>query len=307
MTPLLAARAREAAAAIPDAVRRFAQDLARRGDVAAVLYYGATLRGGDASGVLDFYVLTDGARRTGLRGALERRLWPEIAFVRSAPQPAGPELHAKVAILPLPVFARAARGRGLDTTVWTRFVQPCVLAWVRDGEARAEVTGALAAAAVVAGRFAAVLGPARGPAEAYWSALFRQTYAAELRVEPPGRERQVLAGDPARYAALLPLCWDAAGIGWTRDGEALAPTLAPAERLRLERAWRLRRRLGKPLNAARLLKAALTTAGAARYAAGKLARHTGLRVEVTPWRERHPVLAGLAVLWRLRRRQADAR
>lgn len=306
MTPLQAAFAREAAADVPAAVRALAQDLAARTQAQAVLYYGSTLRTGDLSGVLDLYVLTGRPHRTGLRGWVETWLWPEIGFVRFA-SPDGPVLHAKVATLPLAVFRRAAEGRTLDTTVWTRFVQPCALVWARDGAARARVVEALAASAVTAGRVAAVLGPQRGPADAYWAALFRATYAAELRVEPPGRERQVLAVDPARYADLLPLCWDAAGIPWTRDGEGLSPRPAAAERAGLERAWRLRRRLGKPLNALRLVKAALTTAGAARYVAGKLARHTALEVELTPWRERHPLLAGLAVAWRLRRRQAEAR
>ena len=190
----------------------------------------------------------------------------------------------------------------LDTTVWTRFVQPCRLAYARTPSARASVEAALADAAATAAGFAAVLGPARGEPHAYWSALFRATYAAELRVERPGREAQVLNAEPARWDSLLPLAWAAAGVPFERDGDACVVRLAPAQRLRLARAWARRRRWGRPLNAARLVKAALTTPGAAAYAAGKLARHTHVEVEVTPWRERHPLLAALPVLWRLRRR-----
>jgi hypothetical protein len=63
--------------------------------------------------------------------------------------------------------------------------------------------------------------------------------------------------------------------------------------------------MGRPLNYARLIKAAFTFEGAARYAAWKIERHTGMPVALTPWRERHPVLAAPGVLWRLwRQRQA---
>jgi hypothetical protein len=65
------------------------------------------------------------------------------------------------------------------------------------------------------------------------------------------------------------------------------------------RAWRLRRAMGRPLNIARLAKASFTFDGAARYAAWKIERHTGLAVPVTPWRERHPILAAPGVLWLL--------
>ena len=59
--------------------------------------------------------------------------------------------------------------------------------------------------------------------------------------------------------------------------------------------------LGKPLNFTRLVKASATFEGAARYAAWKIERHTGMPVEVTPFRERHPVLSAPSVLWALRK------
>ena len=284
----------------------FARHLAAEADAVAVLFYGSAWRTGDLGGVLDFYVLTQAPRRSGLRGWVERRLWPEIGFAAFATGEG--ELHAKVATLPLATFARAARGRSLDTTVWTRFVQPSALVFARDEAARAQVVVALADAARTAAGFAAVLGPAAGAPRDYWSALFRQTYAAEWRFEPPGRERQVLDAAPDRYDALLTLAWSVADMPFTWDGPRLSPHPPAGTRRRLRRAWRLRRAFGKPLNAARLAKAAFTAPGAARYAAGKLSRHTHLSVQVTPWRERHPLLAGLGVLWRLRRRpQPDAR
>jgi hypothetical protein len=73
------------------------------------------------------------------------------------------------------------------------------------------------------------------------------------------------------------------------------------------RWWRLRRALGKTLNAARLVRAAGTFDGAARYAAWKIERHTGVAVDVSPWREKHPVLAAPGVLWQVWRRSKAVR
>ncbi len=301
MTELAAFLAAEAACDTPASVRAFAEALAAEFCGEAVLFYGSALRTGVFDGVLDFYVLTQGPHRRGLRGVVERRLWPEIRFERHSGWEG--ELHAKVAVMPLAMFARAAAGVTADTTVWTRFVQPCRLVVARSPAARAATEAALAAAAVSAARFAAVLGPARGAPRAYWEALFRATYAAELRVERPGRESQVLDAAPERWNLLLPLAWSAGEVPFTRADVNVVPNLPEAEGACLRRAWRARRRWGKPLNAARLVKAALTAPGAAAYAAGKLARHTDLDVPLTPWRERHPLLAALPVLWRLRGRR----
>ena len=64
--------------------------------------------------------------------------------------------------------------------------------------------------------------------------------------------------------------------------------------------------MGKELNIARLVKAAFTFEGAARYGLWKIERHTGVHIALTPWRERHPVLAGPGVLWRVLRAQNAA-
>ena len=153
---------------------------------------------------------------------------------------------------------------------------------------------------------AAALGPASGTAEEYWRALFRATYSAEFRVEKAGRENDILSVNADHFTGLLPLALDAAGIDPGREGTTLTPRLAPAERARVLAWWKRRRRLGKPLNLLRLVKASTTFEGAARYAAWKIERHTGMPVKLTPFRERYPLLAAPQVLWDLgqhRRRQ----
>jgi hypothetical protein len=267
-------------------VRAIAGRLANPG-VAAVLFYGSNLRTGSTEGVLDFYVLT--------AGPPERGLWPRVGY-REFPLD-GRILRAKIATMRLTTFAQAAGGTLADTTIWTRFVQPAALVWTADAATRATVVAAVVAASVTAARFAAALGPARGTAADYWRALFRQTYAAELRVEKPGREEQILIHGAGRYEALLPLAWDAGGIGFARQGDKYIPALS--DRAGVTAAWHRRRRLGRPLNLIRLVRAAWTFEGAGEYGAWKVERHTGVRVEMTPWRRRHPILAAPAVFWRV--------
>ncbi len=270
----------------------------------AVLFYGSVLRTGDLDGVMDFYVLTDGPRR-GWRGVLGRTLWPDVSYHEAEHE--GRTLRAKVASMTLAQFALAARGREIDTTIWTRFVQPSALVWSSGAEVEPVVINAVAEAAHSAARFAAALGPAEGPSQAYWSALFQQTYKAEFRVERGGREQSILAFDAARYDLLLIRCWREQGLLDLLAPGSVQPNLTDEARARFARAWRVRRRLGKSLNVARLVKAAFTFEGAARYAAWKIERHTGIAVPLTPWREKHPVLAAPGVLWRLWRVQRARR
>lgn len=284
-------------APVDPAVRAFATQLGDAGGALAVLFYGSNLRTGSLDGVLDFYVL--------LPGAVETGLWPRVSYHERAHP--GLTLRAKVATMTLATFAAAASGETLDTTIWARFVQPSALAWVRDPAQAEAVMQAVAAAAITAARFAVALGPMAGTADDYWRALFRATYRAEFRVEKPGRENDILGVNQVHFAGLLPAALDAAPIAFASDGDILRPNLNPALGGALRRAWARRARLGKPYNLIRLLRASTTFDGAAKYAAWKIERHTGVPVTLTPWRERHPVLAAPGVMWRVWRARRRAR
>jgi hypothetical protein len=285
--------------ALEPEVSRWARELGEAAGARAVLFYGSNLRTGSLEGVLDFYLLLPGAREPGL--------WPRVSYRERVHE--GRVLRAKIATMMLATFAQAARGEKLDTTIWTRFVQPCALAWAGDDSAAAEVIQALAAAAATASRLAVAVGPAHGLEEDYWRALFRATYRAELRFEAPGREEAILSANRAHFDGLLPLALVEAGVPFEQHRSVIAPRLEPSERRRILRWWRPRRRLGKPLNLVRLARATATFDGAARYAAWKVERHTGIAVEVSPWSERHPLLAAPGMAWRFwreRRRRARA-
>lgn len=280
-------------APVDPAVAGFAARLAGEAGAAAVLFYGSNLRTGALDGVLDFYLLMPGPQ--------QERIWPRVSYHEW--DHAGQTLRAKVARMALSTFAKAAGGDRRDTTIWARFVQPSALVWLADGSYREDVTTAIAAAACTAARLAAALGPDRGTADDYWRALFRATYKAELRVEKPGREDSILSVNRDHFAGLLPLALAAQNIAFDLDGAILTPHLEPARRTQILRWWTSRRRLGKPINLLRLVKATTTFEGAARYGAWKLERHTGVAVEMTPWREKHPLLAAPGVLFKLWRQR----
>lgn len=284
---------------LPHEVTTVARLLAERLGGSAVLFYGSVLRTGTLGDILDFYVLTDRPRGTPLRRLGLRWLWPDVSYheIRVGRQ----VIRAKVATMPFGTFEAAARGESLDTTVWSRFAQPSALAWNDGAVSRARAVRAVAAAIVTAARFAAVLGPREGAQRDYWLALLRETYRAEFRIEAPGREAVIVGHAPQHYDDALTLAWAAAGIDFAREAGRVAPVVgfdlcrAVAER------WMIRASLGRFINVARLIKAAFTFDGAARYGLYKIERHTGVRIQLTPWRERHPVLAAPAVLWRVLR------
>ncbi len=262
-------------------IEDFARTLAREVPGAvAVLFYGSCLResragGPRAGGIADLYVLTQTPR-----GPADRVLAPTVHFRE------GDGVTAKVAVMPLAAFTRAMDRRALATHLWARFCQPVAVVWTRDTAAARAVDTALGKAGRTAAWWAERLAPAGSEAETAFEILFCHTYGAELRAERDDRPRRLVEAAPDHWRRL-------AKDGFTAPG--------PAERAAAARAWALRRRLGKPLAALRLIKAAFTFEGGAAYLAWKIERHTGHRLALTPWQRRHPLLAALPLLVRLRR------
>lgn len=266
------------------------------GSVAAVLLYGSCRRNGDASGLLDFYVLHDGAyafHRRAPRAVLEEVLPPTVLLRKAADG-----TRAKVAVMSCRRFERRLRPGGLDTTIWARFCQPSTLVYARDDAARAWVHRAVARAVTTGALWAARLGPDEAMPGEYWRGLFARTYGAELRAERAGRAALLHAASAAWFDAVLAPALAHAGARPVAlsDGRLRPGVPGPG---RWGASWAVRRVAGKALNTARLVKAAFTFEGGADYLAWKISRHAGVTLEPTPWQRRHPVLAAPAVLWRL--------
>jgi len=320
--------AAEIAAPASPAARALARELKRRhGDaVMAVLHYGSCLRApSSTSGVYDFYVLVDGylrayrgsegpygARRGLLRAAalaVANRLLPPNVFYLELPH-GGLRLRAKYAVISRRDFARAVGPRFLHSMVWARFSQPFLALEVRDAASRtAVVQGALRAIETLCARLLPLL-PAtatgsRVPTAFAWEHVFRETYRAELRAEGRDTVARIYSFAHERYDRVATLALrDLARrgrLGLDEDGAFLRLRVSAWRRRRARLSWLWRRRLGKALAVANLVKTAFTFGDWVPYVLWKVERHTGVRVVPTPRQRRHPFVFGWPVILRLLR------
>jgi hypothetical protein len=284
--------AHPAALALADAIR------ARHGAIAAVLFYGSCLRRPAAmaappDGILDFYVVVDRYRDAypGRLLALANGVLPPNVF-HVTTRWRGEPVRAKYAVISMAQFRRGLSRRSLQTSLWARFAQPCRLVWARDAEVRTAIGAALADAVItMVAAVAPLLEPGAG-AEQLWLRGFQETYRAELRTEDAARAKDIYESSRERYDAMTP--WAVALVGVAAGG---ADSARRAARLR----WAGRRALGKLLSVLRLIKSAFTFDGGVDYILWKIERHSGVRLPVSPWQRRHPLLASPVFLWRLYR------
>jgi hypothetical protein len=274
---------------------------ARHGEtVAAVLFYGSNFRrGDDREGLLDLYVLVDDVRDT--LGALSsfacRRLPPNVYYLELPL--AGRTVRCKYALLECGAFAR--RMKAWQSYFWGRFGQASGLLYARDAAARAAVAQAIAQAVLtLLGRSRPLLGDDFDEAS-WWRTALAACYATELRPERPGAVDRLVRELAGWRGALTPLA--ARCLPGVRAGaHHYAQRLGRGARTAGRAAWAGRRALGKSLNVARLIKAAFTFAGGIDYLLWKVERHSGVRIEPTPFQRRHPLLGIWSVAWRLWRR-----
>lgn len=266
-----------------------------------VIFYGSGLRKFDGDGLFDFYVIVDTLAD-----------WPQSMFARFANRclppnvryvelPVGDEvLRAKVAFMSYAQFQARALPSTFDTTIWARFAQPCRLVWVRDPGAADALLHTVRRCVMTAAGWAARLGTGPMDPAGWWEALFAATYRAELRVEGAGRSKVIMEDQSERYAAVLPLAWAAQGIPFTSHEQALQPEISDRALFNGRRRWKRIAQTGRWLNVARLLKAAFTFDGGARYLAWKIRRHNGLDLRLTTFEATHPILCLPVLLWRAR-------
>jgi hypothetical protein len=262
--------------------------------VRAVLLYGSCLRDREWRGrLVDLFVLVeDGV--PGAEGPVLRRLGallpPNVYHLATRFE--DETVRAKVALVGLARLERLVAPTTLEPYFWARLAQPVRLLWAADPTVAERVHALLARAVRTLLDATRPLVPAGTDPLALFERAFHETYRTELRAERPGRATSLVTADAARYEQLARLCL------------AGRPPCSPREQDRALRLWARRRRLGKLRSVLRLAKAAFTFEGGADYIVWKIERHSGERIELTPWQRRHPILAGLLLLPRLRRRGA---
>ena len=245
----------------------------------AVLFYGSCLREKQLDGLmLDFYLIVSDYRSAYAKrwlAAANRLIPPNVFYFEHH------GLVAKYAVLSEVDFHRLCGPETSNVSVWARFAQPSRIVWSANGAARARAVEAVARAAPT---LLASAGRRAGEAPLdRWRRAFALTYSAELRAERKTRASSVVDLDPGRYQRFA------------------GPASKEAASLRPRGSWLRRRLEGKALTVLRLAKASLTFAGGADYIVWKINRHAGTQIELKPWQQRHPLLAGISLLPRLLR------
>lgn len=258
----------------------------------ALLFYGSCLRDGN-EGVLDFYAIVRdyrGAYRSRALAVANAALPPNVFYLERGGS------RAKLAVLSARDFARGATPRAIRPVIWARFCQPFALVYARDDAARAAVAAVAADAIRTAvarglGLLPEIDGGVRFTPEALWTAVFRETYASELRTESDARIQSLYAAAPDRYDHTLAAALD----GLVADGRARVARESGGFRVDrapglLARPRRARRSLARVIGAVQLVKSAITFGDWLPYALWKLERHTGTRLEPSERQRRHPFL-----------------
>jgi hypothetical protein len=259
-----------------------------------ILFYGAGLRQPiSADTLLDFYAIVDDPRvalRNVFAGTAAMLLPPNVYLIE-VPTRDGTR-RAKVAVISTRAFLRGMTA--FPSHLWGRFAQPVAIAYVRDGNASRLLNDALCAAVRTFIAETLPLMDGAFTARDLWLRGLTECYGAELRPEL-SRAPALVDGALAHYEAVT-----VAVLGQPAS-HGLYPA-PPSDPQRAAERWARRRRWGKTTNLLRLMKAAFTFKGGLDYAVAKIARHTGVVVEISDNDRRHPLLAGIRVFLEARRR-----
>lgn len=294
---------------VSSAVLTAAQDIAASyGDsVQGVLFYGSCLRTGEIEDkILDFYVIVDeyDAAYDKRWLAIANQFIPPNVFYHEM-DVGGITVRSKYAVVSTKDFGFRVSRACLNVSIWARFCQPCMLLLPKDDVAKNTVAGHIATSITTMLSNLLDLKPWAIASRELWVAAFEETYAAELRSERGGKGLEIYLLDQSRYDDVTPIALDALGI--KEDGSEVSPPVTQPSRtdnFQAKLTWFYRRLNGKLVSFLRLVKASMTFDGGIDYLAWKIRRHSGVEVEIKPWMRKHPIIAGVALFWNVRRKGA---
>ncbi|WP_026941593.1 hypothetical protein [Hellea balneolensis] len=284
-------------------VRSVCEAIAARhpGRVQAFMYYGSSLRDLEtAEKMLDFYVVVDSYRKTHqnpLRAMLNRLIPPAVYYYEQTDEN-GVLSTCKYSIISIAEFEKRCGAHALLSMVWGRFCQPSVMLFPKK-EMVAERLMASRETAVrhMAAQIAPLIDRPITSTE-FWAKGFYESYRTELRPESSeGRAAEIVDRYGERYARLTTALY---GLP-DKDGLYILPDL-PAGPTKTK--WFVRRLLGKPMTAIRVINSAATFEGGLDYVLRKLKNHSGVTIEPTPFQRKHPVICSPVLGWKLWRKGA---
>jgi hypothetical protein len=226
--------------------------------------------------------------RPGTAAALNHVLPPNVIEVRD--QSASPPLVAKVAVFSLGAFQSACSTGTVDHFVRGRLFQAVQLVWTRDPEWRRAVVSAVVEARAGSFEWGRMFLPRTFDADTYCSCLLAASFAAEIRPESRVRISSLLdAQRPIMvpmYAALLQSL--ARGAVLDQHGELYTNRHATQfwERLR----WAVYFRRSKLRATLRWGKYVALYDDWLDYVVRKIARRSGVEIELSPRERRWPLI-----------------
>lgn len=284
----------------PASVTALGEALRRRfgAHALAVLFYGSCRRSNDdTGGIADLYLLVDEYRAAyGRRlSAFANRLLAPNVYYLEIPF-SGRTVRAKYAVVTLRQFERGT-AHWFHSYLWGRFAQPCALLYAADETISRRVVQALGRAVATFAKWTLPRLPAEFDAETLWTQGLLLSYGAELRAERPGKVRALYADSASDFNDLTHAVAVEHGWALTPAGCYRNPSTRRERRLGAW-GWAARWAQGKLLSVLRLLKASFTFDGGVAYIAWKIERHSGVKVEITPFMQRFPRLGAIRAFWR---------
>ena len=261
--------------------------------VEAVLGYGSCLRGvSTEDSLVDLYVLVsnyDDAHKNKLMALLNYLIPPNVYYLEIPYKRR--RLRCKYALLTLEQFEARVSAKQSNPYFWARFCQPTAVLFVKDETIKNRISNALASAITTALDLAPLLSPYPAKVDDLWVGLFQKTYGTELRSESLERAKEIYLSNKPYYLA--------AAKAWFGKGLEKLTEPKIEQRRKARREWKLRALQGKALSVFRLIKASFTFTGGAEYISWKINRHSGVKVELSDWQKKHPLLAAIILVPKL--------
>ena len=300
---LIAEKASECSRIVPEDFHVFVGALQEQygESLQAVLLYGSCLHNYDLeNSVVDLYVVVDEyeVAYTKFYLSLLNRCVPPNVFYLELPYEEI-TLRCKYGVISLKDFSDGA-STWFHSYIWGRFSQPTRILFSRNTDIRNELHLMLAQATITFLRSTVpALGRSIVDSETIWTRGLALSYDAELRPEQKTRPRQLTHLNMGDYIRLTSYAATSLANLEALPHDRYNCNISENDCRQALRRWRLRAWQGRLLSIMRLAKAVFTFRDCVDYAAWKIERHTGIQMEVTPRLQRHPILFGWAVLWRL--------
>lgn len=278
-----------------------------------VLFYGSCLRNADSrrrdfccSSIMDFHLLVDKYCCQGQRwweAFLNRLLPPNVYNLNLCSDQKN--IQSKYAVYPLKTFSRAVSKRWLNPYFWARFAQPTVIAYAKDYPTKKRIEQDLVKSLLTFVEQTLPLMQSPFSIREFWRIGLGASYATELRTESPRTISRLYDTNKIYLQRLTPLAYNLSRYNVYRatPNSYFEANLANKQKTRAAILWKTRRILGKWLAVLRLTKSSLTFNNSFEYIISKLERHSGEKIDVSPFCRKHPVLGSIFLAMRLYRKK----